>query len=130
MGIFSVAIMNRLDAPTRPEGIMNWVEATGYLASALVLATFCMKTMIPLRCAAISSIIAFIVYGFYDGLYPVLVLHAILQPLNAWRAIKAGRGGLQRRSLYRMVKAVHERNVPESWRNNFQQRRLRRSSLH
>ena len=67
---------------------MNWVEATGYLASALVLATFCMKTMIPLRCAAISSNIAFIVYGFYGGLYPVLVLHAIFLPLNAWRAIQ------------------------------------------
>ena len=34
---------------------MNWVEAAGYLASALVLATFCMKTMIPMRTAAIGS---------------------------------------------------------------------------
>jgi len=31
---------------------MNWVETAGYLASALVLATFCMKTMIPLLTAA------------------------------------------------------------------------------
>ena len=66
---------------------MNWVEAAGYLASALVLATFCMKTMIPLRTAAIGSSIAFIVYGFYDSVHPVLVPHAILLPLNAWRAI-------------------------------------------
>jgi CRP/FNR family cyclic AMP-dependent transcriptional regulator len=47
---------------------MNWIEAAGYLASALVLATFCMKTMIPLRGAAICSNVAFIVYGFYDNL--------------------------------------------------------------
>ena len=66
---------------------MNWVEAAGYLASALVLATFCMKTMIPLRTAAIGSSIAFIIYGFYDSVHPVLVPHAILLPLNAWRAI-------------------------------------------
>jgi hypothetical protein len=38
---------------------MNWIEAAGYLASALVLATFCMKTMIPLRCAAVCSNVAF-----------------------------------------------------------------------
>jgi CRP/FNR family cyclic AMP-dependent transcriptional regulator len=67
---------------------MNWIEAAGYLASALVLATFCMKTMIPLRCAAVCSNVAFIVYGFYDNLYPVLVLHGILLPLNVWRAVQ------------------------------------------
>jgi CRP/FNR family cyclic AMP-dependent transcriptional regulator len=54
---------------------MNWIEAAGYLASALVLTTFCMKTMIPLHYAAICSNAAFIVYGFYDHLYPVLILH-------------------------------------------------------
>ena len=66
---------------------MNWVEAAGYLASALVLATFCMKTIIPLHTAAIGSSIAFIVYGSYGSVHPVLVPHAILLPLNAWRAI-------------------------------------------
>jgi hypothetical protein len=87
---------------------MNWVEATGYLASALVLATFCMKTMIPLRCAAISSNIAFIVYGFYDGLYPVLVLHAILLPLNAWRAIQMLR-------LIKRVEAASKGDLSTEW---------------
>src|SRR5688500_17938870 len=67
---------------TCPEGMMTWVEAAGYLASALVLATFCMKTMIPLRSAAVVSNVAFIVYGFYDEVYPVLILHAVLLPLN------------------------------------------------
>ena len=40
-----------------------------------------------LRTAAIGSSIAFIIYGFYDSVHPVLVPHAILLPLNAWRAI-------------------------------------------
>jgi hypothetical protein len=85
----SAAILAGQSTPTRPERAMNWVEAAAYLASALVLATFCMKRMIPLRTAAIGSNIAFIVYGFYDSVrvHPVLVLHAILLPLNAWRAI-------------------------------------------
>ena len=57
---------------------MNWVVGIGYLASALVFATFCMRTMIPLRLAAICSNIAFVVYGFFGGIYPVLLLHVVL----------------------------------------------------
>ena len=36
-------------------GVMGWLEAIGYLASALVLSTFYMKTMIPLRWCAIAE---------------------------------------------------------------------------
>jgi CRP/FNR family transcriptional regulator, cyclic AMP receptor protein len=91
---------------------MNWVDAAGYFASALVLATFCMKTMIPLRWAAVSSNIAFIVYAFYDGVYPVLVLHAILLPLNAWRAIQMLR-------LVRRVKAASRGDLSIEWLRPF-----------
>ena len=61
---------------------MTLVEAVGYLASTLVLLTFCMSTMLSLRAAAICSNVAFIIYGFGAGLYPVLILHVILLPLN------------------------------------------------
>ena len=91
---------------------MNWVDAAGYLASALVLATFCMKTMIPLRCAAITSNIAFIVYGLYDGLYPVLALHAILLPLNVWRAFQMLR-------LVKRVKAASRGDLSIDWLKPF-----------
>lgn len=57
----------------------------GYLASALVLCTFCTKTMMPLRTIALGSNVAFIAYGWLLHLYPVLILHVILLPLNAWR---------------------------------------------
>jgi len=87
---------------------MNWVEPVGYLASALVLATFCMKTMIPLRSAAVSSNIAFIVYGFYDNVYPVLALHAILLPLNAWRAFQMLR-------LIKRVEAASKGDLSTEW---------------
>jgi CRP-like cAMP-binding protein len=67
---------------------MNWIDGAGYLASALVLATFCMKTMVPLRIAAIFSNLAFILYAFYDGLFPVLALHTVLLPLNIARTVQ------------------------------------------
>ena len=62
-----------------------WVEVAGYIASLLVFATFYMKTMVPLRITAISSNIAFIIYSFYGGLYPILILHSVLLPLNLIR---------------------------------------------
>ncbi|MBV8924363.1 MAG: cyclic nucleotide-binding domain-containing protein [Bradyrhizobium sp.] len=68
--------------------MQNWVQAAGYAASALVLVTFCMRTMIPLRIAAVCSNLAFIVYGFYAQLYPVLFLHLILLPLNLLRTFQ------------------------------------------
>src|SRR5262249_8895400 len=55
-------------------------DAVGYLASALVLAAFCMKEMIPLRVAALGSNIAFLAYGLALGLVPVWLLHAVLLP--------------------------------------------------
>jgi CRP/FNR family cyclic AMP-dependent transcriptional regulator len=62
--------------------IMTLIDGIGYLASALVLLTFCMSTMLSLRAVAIGSNIAFISYGIGAGLYPVLILHIILLPLN------------------------------------------------
>jgi hypothetical protein len=64
---------------------MSWLEAIGYVASVLVLCTFYMKTMLPLRMCAIASNLAFIAYGFFGDIYPVLVLHLVLLPLNIKR---------------------------------------------
>lgn len=65
-----------------------WIELAGYLASSLVAASFYMKTIIPLRLFAITSNIAFITYGLGAGLYPVLILHTFLFPLNIIRLMQ------------------------------------------
>ena len=67
---------------------MSWVELLGYAASGAVLATFCMSTMIPLRVLALVSNVLFMAYGYFDDLYPVLVLHAVLFPINAVRLVQ------------------------------------------
>lgn len=64
---------------------MSWIEATGYLAAVITVATFYMKMMIPLRVVGIASNIVWIVYGALAGVYPPLVLHVVLLPLNALR---------------------------------------------
>ena len=60
-------------------------DLCGYLASALVLLTFTTRNMRVLRAIAILSNIAFIIYGALDWLPPVLILHALLLPLNIVR---------------------------------------------
>jgi CRP/FNR family transcriptional regulator, cyclic AMP receptor protein len=64
---------------------VTWVQAIGYVASLLVFSTFYVKTMIPLRCIAAVSNLAFLTYGYLAGLYPVFLLHVVLLPLNMLR---------------------------------------------
>ena len=71
---------------------MTATELLGYLASLLVLATFCMHSMVSLRVLAIASNLAFIGYAAQAGIHPVLLLlHALLLPMNLWRLAQAAR---------------------------------------
>jgi CRP/FNR family transcriptional regulator, cyclic AMP receptor protein len=70
---------------------VEWIDALGYLASGLVLATFCMRTMMALRFAAIGSNVCFILFGVAAHIYPVLLLHIILLPLNVMRTLEMTR---------------------------------------
>jgi CRP/FNR family transcriptional regulator, cyclic AMP receptor protein len=78
------------------EKMIHVAEFAGYLAALLVFLTFYMKTMIPLRIVGICSNCAFIAYGYLGGLYPVLILHLILLPLN----------GLRLREMLRLTRQV------------------------
>ena len=64
-------------------------DVLGYAAAALVLATFSVRSIVPLRMVAIASNLLFIAYAASAHLLPVLVLHALLLPLNAWRLRQA-----------------------------------------
>jgi hypothetical protein len=90
-------------------GPFDWVHLVGYAASLLVFSTFYMKTMIPLRCVAIASNVAFLAYGYVAGLYPVFLLHTVLLPLNAFRL----------RQMYRfkerLRQSLEQREVSLEW---------------
>jgi len=55
------------------------------IAALLVFLTFSMQTMVPLRLVGIASNVFFIAYGYLQPAYPLLVLHALLLPLNILR---------------------------------------------
>ena len=54
-------------------------------ATIFVVATYTMRTMIPLRVFGILTNLALIAASIPTHNYPTLVLHAVLLPLNAWR---------------------------------------------
>ena len=64
---------------------MFWIEIVGYIGALLTFATYSMKRMIPLRIIGILSNIFFAAYGFLAPVYPQLVLHIVLLPLNVVR---------------------------------------------
>lgn len=64
---------------------MSLIDAAGWLAAGLTLAAYSMRTMLPLRGTAIGANLSFIVYGAATQIYPMLVLHLCLLPLNIAR---------------------------------------------
>ena len=80
-------------------------SSVGYVAAAAVFATFCMKTMRPLRIVALGSNVLFIVYGSLGGLHPILALHALLLPINVVRLLQVQR-------LARRVREAAGSNLP------------------
>jgi hypothetical protein len=69
-------------------GYREMIDVVGYMAASLVLATFCMSSMWSLRLVALASNLAFIAYGYLGNLTPVLVLHAVLLPVNGCRLLQ------------------------------------------
>lgn len=75
-----------MDLP-QPDGAGDdrFQHILGSFACLLVLATFSMPSMRSLRTVAIASNLAFIGYAWLLGLWPILMLHSILLPLNGFR---------------------------------------------
>lgn len=95
---------------------MPWMETFGYLGALLTLTTFSMKTMLHLRMVGIVSNLAFVTYGAMGDVYPVLLLHLTLLPLNAWRL-------RQLLLLTRQIEAASTGRLSVEWLKPFSRRR-------
>jgi CRP/FNR family transcriptional regulator, cyclic AMP receptor protein len=60
-------------------------QLLGYVASALVLTTFCFSNPVWLRIFALLSNVAFIAFGYVSKVFPVMLLHMILVPINSFQ---------------------------------------------
>jgi CRP/FNR family transcriptional regulator, cyclic AMP receptor protein len=91
------------------------IVIAGWLSAVLVFSSFFMKTIVPLRMVAICSNIAFITYallglkyGVFGRVYPILVLHASLLPLNLvrLRQLKALQRGVREASRDETIRSL------------------------
>ncbi len=62
--------------------------ASAGAAALLVLVSAFVRTMIPLRWLAVASNVGFIVYGLTHPAPLMVVLHALLLPVNLWRVLQ------------------------------------------
>jgi hypothetical protein len=67
---------------------MSAEDLIGWVAAALSLLTFSMRSMVNLRIAALATNLCFIAYGLAQDLYPVIALHSLLIPCNLYRLLE------------------------------------------
>jgi hypothetical protein len=80
----------------------RWIEIIGYAGTLATIATYAMRTILPLRIAAIFSSVFFITYASIVGIWPMLATGMVILPLNCVR-------------LYQMLKtAKRVRELPAS----------------
>ena len=60
----------------------------GWSAAALTLLAFAARDMAVLRLTALAANLSFMAYGATAQLWPVLVLHLVLVPLNLLRLLQ------------------------------------------
>jgi hypothetical protein len=95
---------------------MDLATAVGYCAATLVFLTFATRTMVPLRVIGIASNVCFIAYGYLQPAVPILILHAILLPLNGLRLHQMLR-------LTRQVAAASRSDLNLDWLKPYGSRR-------
>jgi hypothetical protein len=88
--------------------LVSWVDGLGYAAALLVLATYSMRTMIPLRILGICGNVFFISYSYLAHVYPNLILHMVLLPLNSIRLY-------QMLHLIQLVKIASQSDLSMEW---------------
>lgn len=67
---------------------IHWVEVIGYGGSAMTVASYSMRTIIPLRIAGILSSFFFIAYSLLINSWPMLLMELTIMPLNVIRLVQ------------------------------------------
>jgi hypothetical protein len=88
----------------------------GLIGGIFYVASVSMKTIIPLRIAAIASTIFFLGYGIFAPAFPTMALYAMLLPLNIYRLY-------QIRQLIEKVRVAAGGDLSMDWLEPFTKRR-------
>jgi CRP/FNR family transcriptional regulator, cyclic AMP receptor protein len=69
------------------------IEAIGYCGTLATVATYSMRSIVPLRVAGIASSLFFITYAAIMGVWPMLLSEFVILPINCWRLYQVLRTG-------------------------------------
>lgn len=64
--------------------MFSTTELIGYLASALIVVSLAMRSVVRLRTISLVGSVTFVVYGLLIGSWPVVVSNAIIAGINVW----------------------------------------------
>ncbi|MGL1894158.1 MAG: hypothetical protein OCD02_21190 [Spirochaetaceae bacterium] len=67
---------------------MNNVEIIGYIASILVAISLTMSQILKLRVINTVGCVAFSIYGYFVGAFPVMIVNAFIACINVYYLIK------------------------------------------
>lgn len=87
---------------------MKFIEMIGYANAVLGIAMLAVQTMVPLRIAGIAHNILSMLVGYFAGLYPYIIQHAILLPINSYRLYEM-------RKLIRQVRTASTDDHSMDW---------------
>ena len=65
--------------------LFSWRMVPGYLGAILIVASFLVRTMIPLRALSALSNLCIVIYACLDGQFMTFIVNAALLPLNLLR---------------------------------------------
>ncbi len=88
----------------------------GALGGAFYVATYAMKTMVPLRIAGIISCVCFLSYGFLSHSYPTALMYLALLPVNCLRLY-------QMQTLIKKVREASAGDFSMDWLKPYMRRR-------
>jgi CRP/FNR family transcriptional regulator, cyclic AMP receptor protein len=61
---------------------INWAYLFGFIGAALMVTSYLMKNMLPLRHVALAANVFLVAYAAMVGAYPTLVLYLAIFPIN------------------------------------------------
>jgi hypothetical protein len=97
-------------------GFVTWANAMGIVGGIFYVAATSMKTVIPLRMAAIASAFFFLVYGLLSKSVPTIFLYGALLPLNSYRLYEMI-------ELIKKVRTAAEGDLSMDWLEPFMTKR-------
>ena len=63
---------------------LNGAELVGYVASALIVVSLAMTSVVRLRMISLAGSITFVVYGLLIGSAPIIITNALIAGINVW----------------------------------------------